>query len=119
VSEPTRTWPIRLTAAAESDFRHIVQWSARQFGAAQARIYAHTLTLVIEALTQGPDVAGGRCRDDIGKGLRVLHVAPHGRKGRHFLIFRVRSTDKLEAIEVLRILHDAMELTRHLPSTNA
>jgi len=60
----------------------------------------------------GPDVLGSRARDDISPGLRTLDVARRGRRGRHFLLYR--ATADLE-IEILRILHDAMELRRHLP----
>ena len=114
---PVRTWPVRLTAAAEADFRHIVRRSHQQFGAIQARAYAQTLVRAIEALIGGPEVIGVRRRDDIAKGLMSLHVAREGRKGRHFLIFRVRRHGKTDTVEVLRLLHDAMDLARHLPPT--
>jgi len=39
-----------------------------------------------------------------------------GRKGRHIVLFRVGPDQDREAIEVLRILHDAMDLQRHLPT---
>jgi toxin ParE1/3/4 len=116
VSEPIRRWPIRLTAGAEADLKHILVWSARQFGAERTRVYAQTMSSAIEALAAGPDVTGAQRREDIGKGLLALHVAREGRKGRHFLIFRVRKIAKTETIEVLRLLHDAMDLSRHLLS---
>ena len=113
---PPRSWSVRLTAAAETDFKHIVRWSARQFGNAQARTYGKTLSLALEALaTGGPDIAGVRRRDDIAKGLMSLHVARGRRQGRHFVIFRVRRDGELGVIEVLRLLHDAMDLSRHVP----
>jgi toxin ParE1/3/4 len=59
-------------------------------------------------------VPGAKPRDDIAPGLRSLHVARSGRKGRHIIIFRARGSDKTAVIEVLRILHDAMDLPRHL-----
>jgi hypothetical protein len=36
-----------------------------------------------------PDVAGSKARDEIMRGLRILHGARHGRRGRHFLLYRV------------------------------
>ena len=81
----------------------------------QARIYAETLTLAITALTEGPAVAGARYREDLGKRLMSLHVARLGRKGRHFVIFRTRRRGGNEVVEVLRLLHDSMDLARHLP----
>ena len=111
----TRPWPVRLTAAAEADFQDIVRWTLGQFGEAQSRIYAETLSAALEALTAGPTVPGVKARDDIANGLFTLHVARHGRKGRHFVIFRVGHDQGREVIDVLRLLHDAMDLPRHVP----
>ena len=111
-------WNVRLTAAAESDFRQIVRWSARQFGEIQAETYARTLSSAIEALAGGPETVGVRRREDIGRGLMSLHVARNRRKGRHFIIFRTLRVGEDRFIEVLRLLHDAMELARHLPASD-
>jgi toxin ParE1/3/4 len=69
----------------------------------------------LEALAGGPNVIGAKARDDIGKGILTLHVARQGRKGRHFVVFRIGHDKGREVIEVLRLLHDAMDLPRHLP----
>ena len=69
----------------------MLRWTVEHFGERQAHVYAETLTEAIEALAEGPDLAGSRERNDIGDGLRVLHVAPGGRKGRHFVLFRASS----------------------------
>ena len=103
-------WQIRLATAAETDTREILRWTAARFGVRQARAYARTLSLATEALTEGPDIAGARRRDDIGPGLRTLHVARRGRKGSHFLLFRIASQGDSPLIDVVRILHDRMDL---------
>lgn len=114
-----RSWSVRLTAAAEADFKHIVRWSARQFGDKQAVAYRKTLSLALEALIDGgPDVVGVQQWDEVAKGLRSLHVARDGRHGRHFVIFRVRDGGEPGIVEVLRLLHDAMDLPRHLRSAD-
>lgn len=111
----TRPWPVRLTAAAEADFQGILRWTLEHFGEAQVRVYAETLSAALEALAAGPTVIGAKARNDIAKGLFTLHVARHGRKGRHFVMFRIGHDQGREVIEVLRLLHDAMDLPRHLP----
>lgn len=108
-----RRWTIRLTQVAEADFREILLWTVDQFGEAQARAYAETISAALTDLTAGPTVAGVRERDDIGKGLSTFHVARKGRKGRHFVLFR-RGGGR-DVIDVLRLLHDAMDLPRHVP----
>jgi len=115
VTAGTRSWPVRLAAAAEADFQDILHWTVGQFGEAQARVYAETLSAALDALTAGPTVLGAKARDDIAKGLFTLHVARRGRRGRHFVMFRIGQDRGREVIEVLRLLHDAMDLPRHLP----
>ena len=107
-------WRVRLTAAAESDIRKILQWTAERFGRAQARIYSETLTRAIQALIAGPHLAGSRRRGEIAGGLFTLHVARGGRKGRHLVLYRVDDTGERLTIEVLRLLHDSMDLVRHV-----
>ena len=55
-------------------------------------------------------------RDDIMPGLLFLHVARAGRKGRHFILFRVSTRGKEKYVDVLRLLHDSMDFIRHLPT---
>lgn len=45
-------------------------------------------------------------------GIRTLHAARNGHKARHFVVFRVAEG---QILEVLRLLHDSMDLARHLP----
>jgi toxin ParE1/3/4 len=106
-------WTVRLTDSAESDFRRIVQWTSGQFGPAQARRYAKTLSSALQELADDPLLHDVRKRDDILPGLMTLHVARNRRKGRHFILFRVFAEDA-QIIDILRILHDAMDLPQHL-----
>ena len=107
-------WTVRLTAAAEADFGQILTWTRDQFGESQAFAYADTLALALEALHEGPETIGVKSREDILKGLSSLHVARQDRKGRHFIMFRVARGPQTNVIEVLRMLHDSMDLPRHL-----
>jgi toxin ParE1/3/4 len=105
-------WRLRLGAAAEVDFANIVKWTAENFGARQSCVYRETLVQAIGELAGGPDIAGSKARDEIMPGLRTLHVARHGRRGSHLLMYRaVKNT-----IEIVRILHDRMDLRRHIAS---
>ena len=108
----SRTWRVRLTQQAESDLLDISRWTAENFGALQTEFYAETVMLAIEALNGGPEVLGTKTRDEIAPGVRTLHVARQGRKGRHFVIFR---TAEGQIVEVLRLLHDSMDLSKHVP----
>ncbi len=107
-------WTVRLTKTAESDYQSIIVWTLREFGDLQARSYADTLSAALVALTAGPTTVGAKERSKIGKGVFTLHVARGGHKGRHFVLFRVGLGKHQRHIEVLRVLHDAMDLTRHV-----
>jgi toxin ParE1/3/4 len=109
-------WKVRLAAQAELDFFEIITWTIENFGERQAETYAETLTLAIEALHDGPEQLGAKARDDIGPGIRTLHVARQGRNGRHFVVFREAQD---QYIDVLRLLHDSMDLARHIPACNS
>jgi toxin ParE1/3/4 len=115
VSAGPRRWTVRLAATAQADYQDILRWTAAQFGPVQAQVYTKTLAAALDALAAGPTVSGAKARDDIAKGLFTLHVARRGRKGRHFVMFRIGLDQGSELIDVLRLLHDAMDLQRHLP----
>jgi toxin ParE1/3/4 len=117
MTEKERPWIVRLTAAAEADYRNIIAWTLEQLGDVQARVYADTLLAALVELTAGPTTVGAKERSEIGKGLFTLHVARGGRKGRHFVLFRIGPDKTQSRIEVLRLLHDAMDLRLHSPGT--
>ena len=106
-------WRVRLGAAAEVDFANILKWTTENFGTRQTRVYRDSLVQAIGELAEGPDIVGSRARDEIMAGLRTLHIARRGRRGSHFLMYRAVSESTLE---IVRILHDRMELRHHVPS---
>jgi toxin ParE1/3/4 len=89
-------------------------WTAERFGTREARVYATTVTRALVALTAGPTIVGVRTREDLGSGVATLHVARARRKGRHIIVLRVPPDGGENVIEILRILHDTMDLARHL-----
>lgn len=110
----TRLWAVHLTAAAQSDFRGIVRWTIERFGEEQARVYANILRSTLKDLQDGPNIIGVKSRDDIAKGLFTLHVARNGHRGRHLVLFRISRSHPVDTLEILRLLHDAMDLQRHV-----
>ena len=84
---------------------HIVRWTKKHFGEQQARIYAETLKLALDALCEeGEQAIGAKARNEIAVGVHTLHVARQKRKGRHFIV-----ATRADAVDVLRILHDSMD----------
>lgn len=112
-------WKVAIGANAKRDLAAICHWTTKTFGEAQAQIYRETVLAAIRALEEGPDIAGVRSRDDIRPGLKFLHVARSGRRGRHFIIFRAVEAPELPVIQVVRILHDAMDLSKRVSEEKA
>ena len=111
----SQAWRVRLAEQAEQDLLGITLWTVQNFGVQQAEVYAETLSLAVQSLHNGPETVGATAREDIGPGIRTLHVARQGRKGRHFVVFREAAE---QTIDVLRLLHERMDLARHLSSAN-
>ncbi len=105
-------WRVALADAANRDFVDTIEYTIETFGARQAKIYRATLKSALKALEADPELRGSASREDIGDRLRTLHVARNGKRGRHLILYREGPE---RTIEVLRILHDAMDLARHVP----
>jgi len=105
-------WRIRLGDEAEKDFARILKYTKDTFGARQFDVYRVTLIEALAALETGANVLGSVARDEILPNLRTLHVARKGRRGRHFILYRAAQGN---VIDVIRILHDQMDLAHHIP----
>ena len=110
----------RLSASAQSDILDILAWSHDQFGD-EARIrYEALIVAALRDVAAQPDRPGSIQRPELGAAVRSWHLrlsreharATTGivRHPRHFLIYRFEPG----LVVVGRILHDAMELSRHL-----
>jgi toxin ParE1/3/4 len=112
MTEPS--WQVFVAQPAKDDFDSIVRWTLRELGADQAATHAVTLGEALVALRSGPRPLGVRRRDDTGAGLMTLHVARNKRRGRHFILVRIRRQQQ-RVVEVLRLLHDGMDMACQLP----
>ncbi len=110
----------RLTHAAQADIVSILAWSHDQFGEEARKRYEALITTAIRDAATRSDEVGRTVRPELGEGVFSWHLgqsrthSPGGNvhRPRHFLICR-RDGDVLV---VGRVLHDAMELRRHLDS---
>ena len=105
-------WTVRLADQAAQDVEEILDWTLEQFGPLQMETYTEVINDALEALTEGPGNLGVRWPSELGGNVATLHVARQGRKGRHLLVFRVDQSEY--RIEIVRVLHDSMDLPRHL-----
>lgn len=94
--------PLKLRPRANTDLAGLWRYTAKEWGAGAADIYVRQFDEAFARLARNPEI-GPRC-DDIRPGYRKYLV------GRHLIFYRLRENE----IEVIRILHMSMDLTRHL-----
>ena len=112
MAQRRRRWRVRLSEPAEHDYVAILQWTAEQFGRRQASVYRQTLIAALSTLAEDPFAPDSHPRDEIHPGLRSLHIARHGRRGRHLILYRLSGQG---TIDIVRILPDSMDVGRHVP----
>ena len=106
----------RLTRLASSDYADILDWTRQRYGKAQAVAYKKLLDRAIEKVAADPNHAGSRIRSEFGAGFRSMHAglaASRRSAAHHIIIYRTAPDD---IVEIVRIFHDAMEISRHLPT---
>jgi toxin ParE1/3/4 len=108
----------RISHAAASDIVNILAWSQEQLGEQARRGYQKLIATAIRDIAADPTRPGSIERPELGGRVRSWHLRGsrgHTRAGivrqpRHLLIYRVED----DMVIIGRILHDAMELRRHI-----
>lgn len=113
----------RVSNTARADIVDILRLSQTQFGDQARQRYQMLILAALQALADTPCRIGSHDRDELAPGLRSYHLIysrqqakqTHGmvKKPRHIVFYRVANDD---IIEVVRLLHDAMEVQLHLPT---
>lgn len=115
----------RLSDAAQADVTNILAWTHEQFGEVARLRYESLIVASLRDVATQPDRPGSIARPELGAGVRLWHLrlsrdhvatgSPVVRRPRHFLVYRLEPA----LLVVGRVLHDAMELARHLdPDTS-
>lgn len=92
----------RLTPAAQRDLSQIWDFTEERWDADQAETYVDEVRAAVERIAADP--ARGRICDEIREGYRRYGIGSH-------LVFYVETTD---SVDIVRILHQRMDPTRHL-----
>lgn len=113
------TFRLRLSPDAEADIDEILESSVARFGAEVRDGYEELISATLEGLLDDPRHPATHDRSELGHGVRVVHLrssrdrVPAGarriRTPRHFVVYR--HVDGV--VQVVRVLHDAMDLPRH------
>ena len=106
----------RLSAPAKADLRNILAKSLERWGADGRSRYAALLVAALRSLAARPAGPTTRMRDELLPGVRSFHVqhvrGEHRvRQPVHVIYYRTIPPD---LIEVVRVLHERMDPSRHL-----
>lgn len=93
---------LRLTPAAQRDLSSIWDYTQQRWGAGQAETYVAEIHAAMQRAVGDPE-RGRRC-DDIRRGYRRYGIGSH-------VIFYI---DRPRRVDVIRILHQRMDPTRHM-----
>jgi toxin ParE1/3/4 len=93
---------VKFSREARSDLRAIDNYTYQTWGRAQADKYIEIIEKGCRLLAKHP--ALGRPQDEFSPGLRKHPI------GKHYIFYRALG----KGIEVIRVLHQAMAISRHL-----
>lgn len=113
---------LRLSRLAEGDIENILAHSHVSFGEDARLRYEALIEAALHDIATDPDRIGVKQREELGRGVRTYHFfysresgrTEHGivRRPRHLLVFRLTEPN---IVDIGRVLHDAMEISDHLP----
>jgi toxin ParE1/3/4 len=115
----------RMSDVAQVDVINILAWTHERLGEPARLRYESLIVAALRDLATQPDRPGSIARPELGAGVRSWHLrlsrnhvatgADVVRRPRHFLVYRFEPA----LLVVGRVLHDSMELARHLdPDTS-
>jgi toxin ParE1/3/4 len=112
----------RLAEAAEADIVDLLAYTEREFGSSARRRYEALVGQAIRDVAADPLRPGCVARPELGAGICSYHLRNSRERARtsgglvgnprHLLLYR---PIRPGLIGIGRVLHDAMELERHLP----
>ena len=111
-----------ISPGGQRDIHAILAWTHERFGLQGRLRYEALLLRAIEDVAADPHRTGSQSREEIAPGVRTYHLwhsrnrvepaADRVHRPRHFLLYRNSHDGR---VEIGRVLHDRMDLARHLP----
>lgn len=100
---------IRLHPRAEDDIADVLAYTIERFGFHQYQRYEQIIEEALARVAQRPDVG----RAFPGRAGLFLHsIGRRGQRASHQLLYRTLADGR---VEILRLLHDSMDVSRHIP----
>ena len=119
---------LRLAGPARRDMEDLLAWSEQMFGPMARRRYEALLAGALQDIAENPARPGIQARPELGANIYSYHLScsrrgaaarsgdmTRVRRPRHVLMLRMAEKG---FVDILRVLHDATELSRHLPDSD-
>lgn len=111
----------RISDAARSDIVDILRHSQVEYGDPARRRYQALILTALQSIASTPQCIGSQQRNELAPGLRSYHLNYARQQAkqsegtvkspRHIVFYRVAND---QVIEIVRLLHEAMEVRMHL-----
>ena len=98
---------LELTQLAARDYEHILDYTWQTWGEGQYRRYRDRLRRGMATIAEFPLPVRSKAREDLFPGARTYPT------GRHHLVYFISD----QSVILVRILHQQMDLPRHLEGT--
>ncbi|MFN8394451.1 MAG: type II toxin-antitoxin system RelE/ParE family toxin [Bacteroidia bacterium] len=95
----------KLSKPAAKDIENILQYTLEKWGQLQFERYYHLIDTTLNIIGYHPDCSQCRSRDELFPGCRSRSF------GKHVVFYRIANGE----VEIVRILHQMMDHSRHLP----
>ncbi|HET6249440.1 MAG TPA: hypothetical protein VFE47_17240 [Tepidisphaeraceae bacterium] len=103
---------LRFLAVTVRDMEDVLDQTREQFGKHKYEEYKLLMRLALSDITSDPFAHPAKHRPEIRSDARIFHLARRRKPASHFFLYRVLD---YKYIEVGRLLHDSMDLAKHLP----
>lgn len=100
---------LRVHPLVEEDIAEVLAYTLERFGLGQYHRYERIIQEALTRLVERPEM--GRALKT-KEGFFLYSIGRRGRRASHRFLYRIADDG---AVEVLRLLHDAMDASRHIP----
>ena len=109
---------LRQTEPSNKDIAAIWEYTSRTYGVEQADAYIDVLSQAFRDIQEYPERPSSQGRPDLGDCVRSFHIKNSTRRSsseikapRHIVFYSLKYDDE---IVVLRVLHERMDIERHI-----
>jgi toxin ParE1/3/4 len=90
----------------------VLAYTLEHFGERKCEQYKSLIRQALADIAADPHRPGAKHRPEIHTEARTFHISRRGKPARHIMLYRITGE---HYVDVGRLLHDSMELNRHLP----